>query len=538
MTAPVNADLSHSGLCWYGMQKLPGLLDTFTCEIAGVKGAEDIEYIHRMRVASRRLRAALPLFFPCFPEKQYTRWMKELTKITRALGDARDADVQIVFLLKTLKKIQKGQGQETNGTPGDKPSMEPAIRFLLQSLKKKRALLQKRVLSALLTLEKSRVTEEMQLAFATLNNGFSLMRIKPKLSGIPPLAALRISRRLSALLSYDPWVLHPEAVAEHHATRIAAKKLRYTMEIYGSVYRNSLKKPLVRVKKIQEILGDIHDCDVWIDHITLILLRERTLLRSCNETKRPDTVTLASLKLVLRDREAERKRRYRQFVLFWRALARAKLWDELKKSLDSGRKASYRPRLPYSDDNAIEAVSLLARESPEGLLHSRHVTALALELFDYLQPLHNLGPHDRALLEYAGLLHDIGWKFGQSGHNKRGAEMVFSDENLPFDLPDRGVIGLAIFSHRGKERISSHPYFSLLSPPFQKKTRILSAILRVADGLDFLHKGSVSIVQCTITPECVICAITGTEDISAETGRARVKADLFQQVFERPLVIQ
>ena len=70
--------------------------------------------------------------------------------------------------------------------------------------------------------------------------------------------------------------------------------------------------------------------------------------------------------------------------------------------------------------------------------------------------------------------------------------MVFSDETLPFDLPERGVIGLAVLSHRGKERLSSHPYFSLLSPPFQKKTRILAAILRVADGLDFPHTGSVS----------------------------------------------
>ena len=89
------------------MQKLPGLLDAFTGEIAGVKEAQDIEYIHRMRVASRRLRAALPLFRPCFPEKQYAKWMQEITKITRALGDARDADVQIAFLQKILKKNTK-----------------------------------------------------------------------------------------------------------------------------------------------------------------------------------------------------------------------------------------------------------------------------------------------------------------------------------------------------------------------------------------------------------------------------------------------
>ena len=62
MTVPGKVITPHTGLCWYAMQKLPGLLDAFTGEIAGVKEAQDIEYIHRMRVASRRLRAALPLF--------------------------------------------------------------------------------------------------------------------------------------------------------------------------------------------------------------------------------------------------------------------------------------------------------------------------------------------------------------------------------------------------------------------------------------------------------------------------------------------
>jgi exopolyphosphatase/guanosine-5'-triphosphate,3'-diphosphate pyrophosphatase len=241
---------------------------------------------------------------------------------------------------------------------------------------------------------------------------------------------------------------------------------------------------------------------------------------------------------VLQDREAERKRRYRQFVHYWQSLQRAKLWEELKKTLDSGRKAQYRPRSPYSDHDATDAVHILAEEYPDGQEHSRHVTTLALALFDGMQSLHNLGKQDRTLLEYAGLLHDIGWKFGQAGHNRRGAEMVFYDEKLPFDLPERGVIGLTILSHRGRERISSHPYFSLLSPVFQKKTRMLAAILRIADGLDYLHTGSVHGVRCVVTPEGVICDVAGTGDISAETGRAQNKADLFLQVFERPLVVR
>jgi CHAD domain-containing protein len=525
-------------LCWYAMQKLPGLLDAFTGEITGVKEAQDIEYIHRMRVASRRLRAALPLFEACFPDKQYMKWMQEITKITRALGDARDADVQITFLLKSLKKIQKDPGLPKKSSPDNQPSIEPAIRFLLLALQKKRSVLQKRVLSAISGLEKSRIIDEMQRVFTEMDRELMITQKKPCINGIPPVAALRIGKRLSTLLSYESWVPHPEAVAEHHATRIAAKKLRYTMEIYGSIYRNNLEKPLARVKKIQEILGDIHDCDVWIDHITSLLLRERTLLRSGGGTKRPDTTTLSSLNILLRDRVAERKRRYRQFVRYWQALSRVQLWDDFRNSLDTVRKTCFRPRKSYGDNEAARAVNALSGVYPGIQSHSRHVTDLALVLFDALQSLHNLTAHDRFLLRCAGELHDIGWKYGQQGHNRRGAEMIFSDETLPFDLDERGILALIVLSHRGKVRLSVCPYLSFVSPEYRKKAVMLAAILRIADGLDYPHTGSVHEVHCILSADEVLCAVTGTGDIIVEKERGQAKADLFLKIFERPLVIR
>jgi CHAD domain-containing protein len=537
MTGPAETSVIYTGLCWYGIQKLPALLEAFTREIAGVKEAQDIEYIHRMRVASRRLRAALPLFQPCFPPKRYQKWMEEITKITRALGDARDLDVQISFLQKSLRKLQKESFDRKKTTGVPRPSMEPALGFLLKALQKKRDLMQKRVLSALAGLEKSHVTDEMQELFTTREQEHRAIRRKPRLSGVPPVAALRIGKRLATLLSYDPWVLHPDAVAEHHASRIAAKKLRYTMEVYGPVYRNNLKKPLVRVKKLQEILGEIHDCDVWIDHITLLLLRERTLLRSGNSSKRPDTTTLSSLRVMLHERETERKRRYRQFVRYWQSLSREQLWDKLRESLDTGRKTGYRPPASYREDEAAREVSALAGIYPGTQSHSRQVTKLALTLFDALQPLHNLSAHERFLLGCAGQLHDIGWKYGQRGHNRRGAEMIFSGDNLPFDLGERGVLATMVLAHRGKVRVTGYPYISFIPQEYRKAALMLSAILRVADGLDYLHTGSILEIHCLLSEGEVTCTVTGNGDISVEKERARNKADLFLQVFEKRLVI-
>jgi len=538
MTIPGKKSPCHSGECWYSVQKLPGLLDAFVREIDGVKEAQDSEYIHRMRVASRRLRAALPLFKTCFPEKQYMKWMREITKITRALGDARDADVQITFLQKSLKKLQKDTVSQEKILSGTQPSLEPALRFLLSALQKKRELLQKRVLSAVSGLEKSHVPDEMQQVFASLGEELGSIRKKPNGYGIPAVAALRIGKRLSAVLSYESWILQPEAVAEHHACRIAAKKLRYTMEIYGSIYRNNLEKPLSRVKKIQEILGDIHDCDVWIDQITTLLLRERTLLRSGKGARRPDTKILASLKALLRDREEERKRRYRQFVRYWQALQRIHLWDELRASLFTGRKISYCPPKSYRNDEAAEKVKEVSGRCPGIQAHSRHVTDLALMLFDSLEPLHNLAEHDRFLLGCASQLHDIGWTYGQQGHNRRGAEMVFSDETLLFDLEERGILAFVVLSHRGKVRISDNPYLENISPEARREARMLAAILRIADGLDYLHNGSVHETHCVLTNGVVTCTVSGTGDMTIEKERAQGKADLFFSVFEKVLVVR
>jgi CHAD domain-containing protein len=537
MEMPTDRPVPEKGQCWYAIQKLPPLLDAFTKEIDGVRAAEDIEYIHRMRVASRRLRAALPLFRSCFPPRQYSRWMLEITRITRALGEARDADVQIAYLRKFLKKREKGLDPKAD-VPVPEAGSVTAARFLLLSLEKRRGQLQEPVLDALAALEKSRIIEDMRRIFLEREQLIRAQRKRPPLYGIPMVAARRIEQRLLNLHSYEPWISHPEAVAEHHAMRIAAKKLRYTLEIYGAAYRHGLVKHLIRVKRVQEILGDLHDCDVWIDQITGILLRERTLLRSHKGSQRPDPQTLASLRVFLAEKEKERRAIYRQFTRYWSMLVRTGIWEDLRQSLDQKRKITFIPPAGYSEPQARAAVEQLAMESPAVSAHCRTVTDLALMLFDSLLPLHHLGSRDRFLLESAGLLHDIGLKFGNKGHNRRGSLMVLAAEGLPFDLQERGVISLAVSAHRGGTVLADLPLYPLLSSDNQKKTLILSAILRVADGLDYRHNSIVHEVHTIISDDVITCDVISDADCPAEKARALAKSDLFIRAFGKPLVIR
>ena len=524
--------------CIFGTQRLLPLLDAFSKEIDGVKKAEDREHIHRMRVTSRRLRAALALFVSCIPEKKYRVWMQEIQRITRALGDARDTDVQIAFIIKLIKRRKDGMHENDPSVSSPILLKGDLETILLSQLQKKRLKLQTAVISALEKLENSGVIDDMRIFFTSQIVQVKSTRKKSSPYGIPAVAASRISRRLNALLSYERWVHNPDAIAEHHAMRISAKKLRYTMEVYAPLYRLGLKKPLFRVKKIQEILGDLHDCDVWINTVMVMLLKERSTFRTTSSSKNSQVCSVTGYKHFLSEREKERKRLYRQFVRYWDSLGRARIWENLQRTLTDERKKKFRVPVKFAVDEIRSSVSSLSGLFPEGLMHSRKVTSLALKMFDDLAPVHRMNEHERFLLECACSLHDIGLKYGQKGHAKRSADMILSDENLPFDIIDRGIIGLISNAHRGEIRFESKGIFSLLSSKERDYLLMLASLIRIADGLDYRHLGLVESVHCLIHPEEVVIEISAKREASAEMERAREKGALFTQVFERKLVIR
>ena len=65
---------------------------------ANVLDVEDIERVHAMRVATRRLRAVLEIFAPCFPPKKHQRVLRDVKALADALGARRDPDVQLELL--------------------------------------------------------------------------------------------------------------------------------------------------------------------------------------------------------------------------------------------------------------------------------------------------------------------------------------------------------------------------------------------------------------------------------------------------------
>jgi hypothetical protein len=88
-------------------------------------------------------------------------------------------------------------------------------------------------------------------------------------------AAAHILRRKGELLAVEPALSDLEDIDGHHQVRIATKRIRYTMEICVPAFGKQLDGAIGAVKKVQSLLGDVHDCDVWVRNLTTFIEEER-----------------------------------------------------------------------------------------------------------------------------------------------------------------------------------------------------------------------------------------------------------------------
>ena len=252
----------------------------------------------------------------------------------------------------------------------------------------------------------------------------------------------------------------------------------------------SLARPIARIKRLQDLLGDIHDCDVWIEQMSLAIVRQRARRRHPGTGAAGASISaVAPFRRLLVNREKRRARLYRQFVRVLGHTCPARVLGDPASAALTGQQTAFSSRRSLPAKEEREAFLRLAAVAPDHVAHSRTVTALALRLFDELAPLHGLSRRDRTLLSYAATVHDIGWIHGQAGHQKKSAGMILASPSLPVPVREQGIISLAAGLHGGKMQARPDGLFTLLVPADQKRVRTLAALLRVADGLDYLHAG-------------------------------------------------
>ena len=140
-----------------------------------------------------------------------------------------------------------------------------------------------------------------------------------------------------------------------------------------------------------------------------------------------------------------------------------------------------------SDLRLRSVLGLLARFDPDGR-HARHVALLSLRLFDELKARHGLGDREREWLQFAALLHDLGAAIAYDGHAQHSAYIVRSGGLRGLTAEEIDIVA-TIARHHGaaRPRRKRDEVYAALPRRARRAVRWLSALLRVAEGLDRSH---------------------------------------------------
>lgn len=260
-----------------------------------------------MRVTSRRLRTALTAFEECLPKKQAKAWRKGVKALTTSCGEARDEDVLIAFLENYLTDLE--------------PPAAVGIEYLIRIQKARRLLMQSDVVRVLDSVQASGILADLSYTCRSIKRNIVDDNFNVKTLSTYSRARSRIGTRLDEFLSLSRYVHDQNATTKHHELRIAAKRLRYTMEIFSMLYRGGLKDEIALIKQFQDVLGEMHDYFVWSQD-----------LRSGKDEVPADA--RYGVNKLLAHLGKERAARYKDFVSLWDAAKAKGLFTGIRDLID------------------------------------------------------------------------------------------------------------------------------------------------------------------------------------------------------------
>jgi exopolyphosphatase / guanosine-5'-triphosphate,3'-diphosphate pyrophosphatase len=171
--------------------------------------------------------------------------------------------------------------------------------------------------------------------------------------------------------------------------------------------------------------------------------------------------------------------------------------------------------------------------------HGQQVARLALAIFDATARALRLSRSARELLEYAALIHDIGHAIDHDRHHRHTEYLIRNAELLGFDPDEIEVIAQVARGHRKQTPKVAGPELHSLPAPRRRDVRALTAIIRVADGLDRTRFGVVKAVEPVLSEDRLLLRLDiGGADAELELWAAERRSELLARLLERPLELR
>jgi CHAD domain-containing protein len=212
---------------------------------ADARSGADVDAVHDMRVASRRLREAMRLLAPLYPQAEFGTWYRRVRRVTRMLGPVRDSDVFIEDFSRLGRDLGEGGKQCVAFMAGYRSGQrERELEVLDRQMHK-------------LDLSRSRREFERLTQFVA--------DTEDAWRPLAEFAHEAVAERAATVFAAQPAALDAENLEQQHALRIDYKRLRYAVEAFAPCYGNEFDALHGTLTAFQDTLGEMHDLHVFME---------------------------------------------------------------------------------------------------------------------------------------------------------------------------------------------------------------------------------------------------------------------------------
>jgi exopolyphosphatase/guanosine-5'-triphosphate,3'-diphosphate pyrophosphatase len=200
---------------------------------------------------------------------------------------------------------------------------------------------------------------------------------------------------------------------------------------------------------------------------------------------------------------------------------------------DRLKEGTHAPRREQVWESALR----LGRKYQFDDVHAKLTAKLAKQLFEQTRSLHDLGDEERLLLEVAALLHDIGHFINTIDHEKHGYYILKANRLIGLNDHQQELIANLVMYHRRTVPSLDDPNFKALPQKDRMLVSKLSALIRLADGMDVSHTSHVANAILMEKKKRWQLSLQGKGDLMLEKWALDKRRVLFEEIFGVPLEI-